>query len=81
MSLKKGQTFLSNTFYYIFSCLKISNYFQFNVSMNKAYNHTAFIIKGKCWYIYIYLNIVKAVRNIICALDAVNLFENLDKQN
>lgn len=49
--------------------------------MNKAYNHTAFIIKGKCWYIYIYLNIVKAVRNIICALDAVNLFENLDKQN
>lgn len=27
------------------------------------------------------LNIVKAVRNIICALDAFNLFENLDKQN
>lgn len=50
--------------------------------MNKAYNHTAYIIKGKCWYIYMNsLNIVKAVRNIICALDAVNLFENLDKQN
>lgn len=30
---------------------------------------------------YICLNIVKAMRNIICALDAVNLFENLDKQN
>lgn len=30
-------------------------------------------------YIILCLNIVKVVRNIICVLDVVNLFENFDK--